>query len=122
MIRETARRKTESYVEKALADGARLVTGGKRPADLKKGYFYAPTLFDDHAAVGNDLTHPQGRVNGGLRHVVGLLDTGRALRLQRREIPRSPPACPARSWQPPSRASDWVRSARVLYSTICRTG
>jgi aldehyde dehydrogenase (NAD+) len=35
------------YVEVGKQEGARLVTGGTRPADLAHGYFVEPTIFDD---------------------------------------------------------------------------
>jgi aldehyde dehydrogenase (NAD+) len=39
--------KTLSYVEIGKAEGARLVTGGGRPAHLPRGYFVEPTVFAD---------------------------------------------------------------------------
>ncbi|SHK15890.1 betaine-aldehyde dehydrogenase [Pseudonocardia thermophila] len=41
--------KIEDYVASALAEGARLVCGGRRPDDpaLKDGFFYRPTVFAD---------------------------------------------------------------------------
>ena len=43
------RAKVESYVESALAEGARLVAGGRRPTEpeLQAGFFYRPTVFAD---------------------------------------------------------------------------
>lgn len=41
------RDKTEGKVKRALDQGARLLTGGKRPEKFKKGYFYEPTVFDN---------------------------------------------------------------------------
>jgi betaine-aldehyde dehydrogenase len=43
------RAKVEGYVELGLAEGARLLTGGRRPkqAELQDGYFYEPTVFVD---------------------------------------------------------------------------
>ncbi|MBE7556892.1 MAG: aldehyde dehydrogenase family protein [Anaerolineales bacterium] len=35
------------YIEVAKGEGARLVTGGKRPAHLEQGYFVEPTIFDN---------------------------------------------------------------------------
>ncbi len=35
-----------SYIEIAKKEGARLMTGGKRPDHLKKGYYVEPTIFD----------------------------------------------------------------------------
>ncbi|WP_076590860.1 aldehyde dehydrogenase family protein [Herminiimonas arsenitoxidans] len=68
LIREAARQKTESYVEKALAGGARLVVGGKRPAEHKRGYFFEPTLFDD---VDNRSAIAQEEVFGPIGVVIG---------------------------------------------------
>ena len=41
--------KVQGFVDSALSQGARLVAGGKRPADpaLKDGFFYEPTVFAD---------------------------------------------------------------------------
>lgn len=35
------------YIEKGKAEGAKIVTGGNRPAHLDKGWFVEPTLFTD---------------------------------------------------------------------------
>ena len=34
------------YIKVGQAEGARMVTGGKRPDQLKQGYFVEPTIFD----------------------------------------------------------------------------
>jgi acyl-CoA reductase-like NAD-dependent aldehyde dehydrogenase len=39
--------RVEGYIQSGLDQGARLVTGGRRPAHLAKGYFIEPTLFVD---------------------------------------------------------------------------
>jgi aldehyde dehydrogenase (NAD+) len=36
-----------SYVELGVSEGARLVTGGRRPIEMKSGYFVEPTVFAD---------------------------------------------------------------------------
>jgi acyl-CoA reductase-like NAD-dependent aldehyde dehydrogenase len=36
-----------SYIEKGKAEGAKVVTGGGRPAHLDKGWYVEPTLFTD---------------------------------------------------------------------------
>jgi betaine-aldehyde dehydrogenase len=43
------RAKVERHVERAVAEGATLVCGGRRPDDpvLQGGFFYLPTIFDD---------------------------------------------------------------------------
>jgi acyl-CoA reductase-like NAD-dependent aldehyde dehydrogenase len=47
LISERQRGKVDGYVRAAVADGARLVTGGRRPEDLPDGFFYEPTLLAD---------------------------------------------------------------------------
>lgn len=37
----------EEMVEQTKAEGARVVTGGQRPADMNRGYFFEPTVFAD---------------------------------------------------------------------------
>ena len=36
-----------NYIDIGKAEGARLVTGGKRPEELTNGYFIQPTIFDE---------------------------------------------------------------------------
>jgi succinate-semialdehyde dehydrogenase / glutarate-semialdehyde dehydrogenase len=43
----------EVLVEKTKKEGAKVLCGGKRPADFNKGYFYEPTIFDN---VKDDFT------------------------------------------------------------------
>ncbi|MGV9801640.1 aldehyde dehydrogenase family protein [Mycobacterium sp. NPDC003449] len=48
LVSEQHRAKVEAYVAQGISEGARLVTGGARPADpaLARGSFYLPTIFD----------------------------------------------------------------------------
>jgi aldehyde dehydrogenase (NAD+) len=39
--------KTERYIAMGKAEGARLVTGGRRPKNFARGYFVEPTVFAD---------------------------------------------------------------------------
>jgi betaine-aldehyde dehydrogenase len=41
--------KVIGFVEQAKLSGAKLLTGGKRPAHLERGYFIEPTIFDEPA-------------------------------------------------------------------------
>ncbi|MEI9850844.1 MAG: aldehyde dehydrogenase [Sphingomonas sp.] len=41
------RDRVEGYIEKGRAEGARLVLGGGRPANLNRGFFIEPTVFVD---------------------------------------------------------------------------
>ncbi len=49
LVSAAQRDKVEAYVASALAEGARLVAGGRRPSDpsLAAGFFYRPTVFAD---------------------------------------------------------------------------
>lgn len=49
LVSAAQREKIEKFVADALADGARLVAGGKRPdePELKAGFFYRPTVLAD---------------------------------------------------------------------------
>jgi aldehyde dehydrogenase (NAD+) len=68
LIRDVQRQRTEKYVEVALGEGARLITGGARPDHLDKGYFYRPTLFD---GVENGWRIAQEEVFGPIAVVIG---------------------------------------------------
>jgi acyl-CoA reductase-like NAD-dependent aldehyde dehydrogenase len=47
LINEAARKKVERYVDIGQAEGADLLTGGRRPTtkDTQKGWFFEPTIF-----------------------------------------------------------------------------
>lgn len=47
LVTAAARDSMEGFVDEALAQGARLVSGGKRPAHLPNGYFFEPTVLAD---------------------------------------------------------------------------
>lgn len=47
MISERARARVEEQVARALAQGARLLQGGRRLPEAGPGYFYAPTVLAD---------------------------------------------------------------------------
>ena len=62
-----ARDRVESYVDIAKQEGARVVTGGQRPAHLNRGWFYEPTLLAD---VDNSMTIAQEEVFGPVTSVI----------------------------------------------------
>ena len=61
LISETQRARVEGYIAKGLAEGARLICGGGRPAGLDSGYFVQPTVFAD---VDNAMTIAQEEIFG----------------------------------------------------------
>ncbi len=78
LIRDVARARSEHYVKAALEDGARLVAGGKRPAQLDKGFYFEPTLFDD---VDNSSRLAQQEVFGPIVAVIGFDTDDEAVKL-----------------------------------------
>jgi len=57
LISAQQRAKVAGYVDRAIAEGARAVIGGRTPANLPRGYFYEPTLLvgaDENSAVAQD--------------------------------------------------------------------
>jgi betaine-aldehyde dehydrogenase len=52
LIGERYRRKVEEHVEEARHKGARILTGGRRPPQFARGFFYEPTVL-----TGVDHTH-----------------------------------------------------------------
>ncbi|MGH9018636.1 MAG: aldehyde dehydrogenase family protein [Acidimicrobiales bacterium] len=45
VISDAHRARVEGYIATGRSEGAELICGGERPADLDKGYYVAPTLF-----------------------------------------------------------------------------
>jgi acyl-CoA reductase-like NAD-dependent aldehyde dehydrogenase len=66
----------EGLVADAIAEGARLRLGGKRPENLGEGWFYEPTLFEcDH----NSMKIMQEEVFGPVASVIRFKDEAEAL-------------------------------------------
>jgi acyl-CoA reductase-like NAD-dependent aldehyde dehydrogenase len=61
------RDRVESYIAKGRAEGARLATGGGRPAHLERGYFIEPTVF---ANVDNGSTIAREEIFGPVLSVI----------------------------------------------------
>ena len=47
LVAERQRDRVEAYIASGIAEGARLVTGGGRPAGLDRGWYVEPTVFAD---------------------------------------------------------------------------
>jgi acyl-CoA reductase-like NAD-dependent aldehyde dehydrogenase len=57
LISARQREKVAGYVDRAIADGAKAVIGGRIPPHLSRGFFYEPTLLvgaDENSAVAQD--------------------------------------------------------------------
>ncbi|MGZ7011764.1 MAG: aldehyde dehydrogenase family protein [Acidimicrobiales bacterium] len=72
------RERVLGYIDKGVEEGARLVLGGGRPADLPKGWFVEPTLFAD---VTNDMTIAREEIFGPVLVVIPFDDDDDAVRI-----------------------------------------
>ncbi|OZF06192.1 aldehyde dehydrogenase [Rhodococcus sp. 14-2470-1a] len=73
---ERQRTRVLDYIEVGKAEGARLVTGGGRPAGLDKGWYVEPTLFAD---VTNDMRIAQEEIFGPVVVVIPFDDVEEAI-------------------------------------------
>jgi aldehyde dehydrogenase (NAD+) len=72
------RDRVEYYIEKGVAEGATLVTGGGRPKHLDRGYFIEPTIF---ANVDNSSTIAREEIFGPVLSVIAVDDEREAVRV-----------------------------------------
>jgi acyl-CoA reductase-like NAD-dependent aldehyde dehydrogenase len=77
VIREERRHKIEEYIQSGLDQGARLVAGGGRPDNLKKGYFVKPTIFAD---IDNKMRIAREEIFGPVLSVIPYTDLEQAVR------------------------------------------
>jgi len=75
---ERQRDRVEGYIKVGLDEGAELVTGGKRPAGLDKGWYVEPTIFAD---VDNGMTIAKEEIFGPVLAVIPYDDVDDAVRI-----------------------------------------
>jgi len=78
VIRAERRAQIESLIASGLAEGARLLTGGGRPAHLERGYFLEPTVFCD---VRNDMRIAREEIFGPVLSLLPYDDLEEAIRI-----------------------------------------
>jgi aldehyde dehydrogenase (NAD+) len=83
VVSKKQRERVLSYIEKGKAEGARVVTGGGRPAHLPKGWYVEPTLFAD---VDPDATIAQEEIFGPVVAVIPYEDDDDAVRIANHSI------------------------------------
>jgi len=76
VISAAQRARCEHFVKLAVEDGARVVTGGKRPSHLQKGYFFEPTVLD---VPNNGNPAAQEEIFGPVVCVIGYRDIDDAI-------------------------------------------
>lgn len=75
LISKDALESVEKMVEEAVAQGAKVLTGGKR-ADVEKGYFYEPTVLTN---LTNDMDVMQKEIFGPVLPIMTFKDLDEAL-------------------------------------------
>ena len=78
LISRAQRERVAGFVDRAKAAGAKVLTGGKAPAGMAKGYYYEPTVVCD-ADQGAEII--QGEVFGPVLTVSPFADPAEAVRL-----------------------------------------
>lgn len=76
VISAAQRARCEHFVGLAVALGARVVSGGKRPAHLEQGYFFEPTVLD---VADNSNPAAQEEIFGPVVCVIGYRDLDHAV-------------------------------------------
>ena len=78
LVAERQRARVEGYIAGAVRDGARVVTGGVRPAHLPKGWYVAPTILGD---VDNGMQVAREEIFGPVQAYIPYDDVDDAVRL-----------------------------------------
>ena len=75
---ERQRDRVEHYIALGKTEGARIATGGGRPAQLNRGFFIEPTVF---ANVDNNMTVAREEIFGPVVSVIPADDDAHALKI-----------------------------------------
>lgn len=67
LISSEHRNKVEFYIQKGIEEGATLLTGGKRPEHIKRGFFLEPTIFSE---VKNEMRIAQDEIFGPVMSLI----------------------------------------------------
>lgn len=78
LVSKRQRERVLNYIEIGKSEGARLVTGGKIPAHLSRGWYVEPTVFAD---VDNSMTIAQEEIFGPVLAVIPFDDDDDAVRI-----------------------------------------
>jgi len=79
LVSAAQRERVRGYIERGIAEGARLVTGGaEAPEGLEKGYFVRPTVFSE---VRSDMTIAQEEIFGPVLAIMPYEDEDDAVRI-----------------------------------------
>ena len=77
VVNKIQHEKIKSYIEKGIAEGATLVTGGSDlPDNIERGFFIKPTIF---ANVKNNMTIAKEEIFGPVLSIIGYEDENDAI-------------------------------------------
>ncbi|MFF3572671.1 aldehyde dehydrogenase [Nocardia jiangxiensis] len=76
LVSARQRERVEGYIAKGKSEGARLTTGGGRPAGIESGFFVEPTIFAD---LDNTATIAREEIFGPVLSVIPFSDETEAL-------------------------------------------
>jgi len=78
LVSEVQRQTVEMYVASGKEQGAKCITGGKRPSGMARGYYYEPTIFDE---VDNKMRIAQEEIFGPVVAIIRFRDEEEAVRI-----------------------------------------
>jgi aldehyde dehydrogenase (NAD+) len=76
LVSQRQRERVEGYIAKGKSEGARMTTGGSRPAGLDKGWFVEPTIFAD---LDNNATVSREEIFGPVLSLIPYSDEQEAV-------------------------------------------
>jgi aldehyde dehydrogenase (NAD+) len=78
LISAVQRQRVERYIQRGLADGGKVTTGGNRPPHMPQGYFIEPTIF---AGLDNRSVVAREEIFGPVLTVIAYADEDDAIRI-----------------------------------------
>jgi betaine-aldehyde dehydrogenase len=78
LIREAHRRQIEAKIAEAVEQGARVMCGGRRPPQLKKGFFFEPTVLTN---VSHEMSIMRSETFGPIAPIMPVKGIEEAVRL-----------------------------------------
>jgi acyl-CoA reductase-like NAD-dependent aldehyde dehydrogenase len=111
---ERQRDRVESYFALGVQEGATLVTGGRRPADLPRGWFIEPTLF---ANVENSMRIAQEEIFGPVLCLIPFDGVDDAVRIANDSIYGLSGAVYARDVELAERIARSVRTGQIYINS-----
>lgn len=78
LVSKSQQKRVLGYIETGKKDGAKLVCGGGKPEDMKKGFFVQPTIFEE---VTNNSTIAREEIFGPVLSVIKYKDLDEAINM-----------------------------------------